>query len=188
MKSEFSIAIKQLAAEKNLPPEVVYQAMEAALVSAYKRDTDLGGNVAVRIDRDSGDHHVYLERTVVQEVADAKIEIGLPEARKRKPDVMPGDVLQDEVHPSQAGRIAAQTAKQVVLQRLREAEREMVFEEFSNREGDIVSGVVQRAEACFFAKLPGPGVNRRVNRPYPGFPYCCRCGEACHAADRLVSR
>jgi len=127
VKSEFSIAIKQLAAEKNLPPEVVYQAMEAALVSAYKRDTDLGGNVAVRIDRDSGDHHVYLERTVVQEVADAKIEIGLPEARKRKPDVMPGDVLQDEVHPSQAGRIAAQTAKQVVLQRLREAEREMVF-------------------------------------------------------------
>ena len=146
MKSEFSIAIKQLAAEKNLPPEVVYQAMEAALVSAYKKDTDLGGNVAVRIDRDSGDHHVYLERTVVQEVADDKMEIGLPEARKRKPDVMPGDILRDEVHPSQAGRIAAQTAKQVVLQRLREAEREMVFEEFSNREGDIVSGVVQRAE------------------------------------------
>ena len=146
VKTEFSIAIKQLAAEKNLPPEVVYQAMEAALVSAYKKDTDLGGNVAVRIDRDSGDHHVYLERTVVQDVADEKIEIGLPEARKRKPDVMPGDVLRDEVHPSQAGRIAAQTAKQVVLQRLREAEREMVFEEFSNREGDIVSGVVQRAE------------------------------------------
>ena len=121
--------------------------MEAALVSAYKKDTDIAGNVAVRIDRDTGDHHVYLERAVVQEVTDTKIEIGLPEARKRKPDVMPGDVLLDEVHPSQAGRIAAQTAKQVVLQRLREAEREMVFEEFSNREGDIVSGVVQRAEA-----------------------------------------
>src|SRR2546428_13772568 len=71
--------------------------------------------------------------------------IGLAEARKRKPDVMPGDVLRDEVHPSQAGRIAAQTAKQVVLQRVREAEREMGFEGFSNREGDIVSGVVQRA-------------------------------------------
>ncbi len=147
MKSEFSIAIKQLAAEKNLPPEVVYQAMEAALVSAYKKDSDIAGNVAVRIDRDTGDHHVYLERAVVQEVTDAKVEIALPEARRRKPDVMPGDVLLDEVHPSQAGRIAAQTAKQVVLQRLREAEREMVFEEFSNREGDIVSGVVQRAEA-----------------------------------------
>jgi len=125
----------------------VYQAMEAALVSAYKKDSDIAGNVAVRIDRDTGDHHVYLERAVVQDVTDDKIEIGLPEARKRKPDVMPGDVLLDEVHPSQAGRIAAQTAKQVVLQRLREAEREMVFEEFSNREGDIVSGVVQRAEA-----------------------------------------
>jgi len=147
VKSEFSIAIKQLAAEKNLPPEVVYQAMEAALVSAYKKDSDIAGNVAVRIDRDTGDHHVYLERAVVQEVTDSKIEIALPEARRRKPDVMPGDVLLDEVHPSQAGRIAAQTAKQVVLQRLREAEREMVFEEFSNREGDIVSGVVQRAEA-----------------------------------------
>jgi len=147
VKSEFSIAIKQLAAEKNLPPEVVYQAMEAALVSAYKKDSDIAGNVAVRIDRETGDHHVYLERAVVQEVTDAKIEIGLPEARRRKPDVMPGDVLLDEVHPSQAGRIAAQTAKQVVLQRLREAEREMVFEEFSNREGDIVSGVIQRAEA-----------------------------------------
>jgi N utilization substance protein A len=150
VKSEFMIAITQLAAEKNLPKEVVLQAMEAALVSAYKKDSDILGNVAVRIDRETGDHHVYLERAVVQEVTDDKIEIGLPEARKRKPDVMPGDVLLDEVHPSQAGRIAAQTAKQVVLQRLREAEREMVFEEFSNREGDIVSGVIQRMEAKHF--------------------------------------
>jgi transcription termination/antitermination protein NusA len=164
VKSEFMIAITQLAAEKNLPKEVVLQAMEAALVSAYKKDSDLPGNVAVRIDRETGDHHVYLERAVVQDVTDDKVEIGLPEARKRKPDVMPGDVLLDEVHPSQAGRIAAQTAKQVVLQRLREAEREMVFEEFSNREGDIVSGVIQRMEAKHFvvdlgkteAIFPGP--------------------------------
>lgn len=146
MKSEFMIAITQLAAEKNLPKEVVLQAMEAALVSAYKKDSDLQGNVAVRIDRETGDHHVYMERTVVQEVTDPKIEIALPEARRRKPDVMLGDILLDEVHPGHAGRIAAQTAKQVVLQRLREAEREMVFEEFANREGDIVSGVIQRIE------------------------------------------
>jgi N utilization substance protein A len=164
VKSEFMIAITQLAAEKNLPKEVVLQAMEAALVSAYKKDSDIPGNVAVRIDRETGDHHVYLERAVVQEVTDTQTEIGLPEARKRKPDVMPGDVLLDEVHPSQAGRIAAQTAKQVVLQRLREAEREMVFEEFSNREGDIVSGVIQRQELKHFvvdlgkteAIFPGP--------------------------------
>ncbi len=146
MKSEFMIAITQLAAEKNLPKEVVLQAMEAALVSAYKKDSDIGGNIAVRIDRETGDHHVYLERSVVQEVADAKVEMALNEARRVKPDVMLGDVMLEEVHPGHAGRIAAQTAKQVVLQRLREAEREMVFEEFSSREGDVVSGVIQRME------------------------------------------
>jgi N utilization substance protein A len=140
------IAITQLAAEKNLPQEVVLQAMEAALVSAYKKDVELQGNVAVRINRDTGDHHVYMEYTVVQEVADAETEIGLIEARRKKPDVMLGDILLEEVHPGHGGRIAAQTAKQVVLQRLREAEREMVFEEFSNREGDIVTGVIQRLE------------------------------------------
>ena len=140
------IAITQLAAEKNLPKEVVLQAMEAALVSAYKKDSE-PQNLAVIIDRETGDHRVYMERVVVQDVTDDKIEIGLQEARKRKPDVMLGDVLLDEIQPGHAGRIAAQTAKQVVLQRLREAEREMVFEEFSGREGDIVSGVVQRMEA-----------------------------------------
>ncbi len=147
MKSEFMIAITQLAAEKNLPKEVVLQAMEAALVSAYKKDSESQGNLAVRIDRETGDHHVYMERTVVQDVTDDRIEISLQEARKRKPDVMLGDAMLDEIQPGQAGRIAAQTAKQVVLQRLREAEREMVFEEFSGREGDIVSGVIQRLEA-----------------------------------------
>ena len=140
------IAITQLAAEKNLPKEVVLQAMEAALVSAYKRDVELQGNVAVRIDRETGDHHVFLERTIVTEVEDPGTEISLQDARKLRPDLQLGEAIQDEVHPGAAGRIAAQTAKQVVLQRLREAEREMVFEEFSNREGDIVSGVVQRIE------------------------------------------
>jgi N utilization substance protein A len=146
LKSEFMIAITQLAAEKNLPQEVVLQAMEAALVSAYKKDAEMQGNLAVKIDRETGDHRVFVEYTVVQEVEDPKTEVGLVEARRAKPDVMLGDIMLEEVHPSHGGRIAAQTAKQVVLQRLREAEREMVFEEFSNREGDIVSGVIQRLE------------------------------------------
>src|SRR3990170_7083857 len=141
------IAITQLAAEKNLPKEVVLQAMEAALVSAYKKDSELVGNIVVRIDRETGDHHVYLERTVVQEVTDPKVEISITDARLTKPHAIIGDTILTEVHPSHAGRIAAQTAKQVVLQRLREAEREMVFEEFSNREGDVVSGVIQRIDA-----------------------------------------
>jgi N utilization substance protein A len=146
VKSEFMIAITQLAAEKNLPKEVVLQAMEAALVSAYKKDADIEGDVAVRIDRETGDHHVYKQQTIVLDVTDPVIEISLQDARKQKPDAQLGEHILEEVHPGAAGRIAAQTAKQVVLQRLREAEREMVFEEFSNREGDIVSGVVQRIE------------------------------------------
>ena len=147
MKSEFMIAITQLAAEKNLPREVILDAMEAALVSAYKKDSDLQGNIVVRIDRETGEHHVFHEQTVVAEVEDPKTQIALPDARKIKPDATMDDVISTEVHPSHAGRIAAQTAKQVVLQRLREAEREMVFEEFSNREGDVVSGVIQRIDA-----------------------------------------
>jgi len=147
VKSEFMIAITQLAAEKNLPKEVVLQAMEAALVSAYKKDADIEGNVAVRIDRETGEHLVYIDRDVVQEVTDPITEIAIQDARKIRPDIQLGEKISDEIHPgAEPGRIAAQTAKQVVLQRLREAEREMVFEEFSSREGDIVSGVIQRIE------------------------------------------
>ncbi len=141
------IAITQLAAEKNLPREVILEAMEAALVSAYKKDSDLQGNIVVHIDRETGDHRVYREQKVVAQVEDPKIEISLQDAKKIKPDATIDDIIRTEVHPSHAGRIAAQTAKQVVLQRLREAEREMVFEEFSNREGDVVSGIVQRIDA-----------------------------------------
>ena len=146
VKSEFMIAITQLSAEKNLPREVILEAMEAALVSAYKKDSGLQGNIVVRIDRETGEHRVFQEQTVVAEVEDDKADISIQDAKKIKPDATIDDVISTEVHPSHAGRIAAQTAKQVVLQRLREAEREMVFEEFSNREGDIVSGLVQRIE------------------------------------------
>ncbi|MBI1885294.1 MAG: transcription termination/antitermination protein NusA [Chloroflexi bacterium] len=146
MKSEFLIAITQLAAEKNLPKEVVLQAVEAALVSAYKRDAGLVGNIVVRIDREKGSVHAHQQKTVVDEVTDPKIEVTVAEAKAYLTNPALGDVIEFEVTPANAGRIAAQTAKQVVLQRLREAEREMVFEEFSNREGDIVSGVIQRLE------------------------------------------
>lgn len=147
MKSEFLIAITQIAAEKNLPKEVVLQAVETALVSAYKRDSEATGNIVVRIDRDTGGVHVYAQRAVVEEVEDPRVDISLEEARRIKPDAQLGDIIENEVTPANAGRIAAQTAKQVVLQRLREAEREMVYEEFSGREGDIVSGLIQRMDA-----------------------------------------
>ncbi len=175
MKSEFMIAITQLAAEKNLPQEVILEAMEAALVSAYKKDSDLQGNIVVHIDRETGDHRVYREQSVVAQVEDPKTEISLQDAKKTKPDATIEDVIRTEVHPSHAGRIAAQTAKQVVLQRLREAEREMVFEEFSNREGDVVSGIVQRIDVKHIvvdlgkteAILP-PGEQVRTEHYRPG--------------------
>ncbi|MFQ5879115.1 MAG: transcription termination factor NusA [Dehalococcoidia bacterium] len=146
MKSEFLIAITQLSAEKNLPKEVVLQAVEAALASAYKKDTQEAGNISVRIDRQTGAVHVYSGRTVVESVEDPRLEMDVAAARRYKPDAQVGDVVNLEITPQDAGRIAAQTAKQVVLQRLRDAEREMVFEEFAGREGDTVSGVVQRVE------------------------------------------
>jgi len=147
MKSDFLIAITQIAAEKNLPKEVVLQAVETALASAYKKDSEATGNIVVRIDRNSGNVHVYAQKAVVEEVEDSRVDIALEEARRLKPDIQLGEIMEFEVTPANAGRIAAQTAKQVVLQRLREAEREMVYEEFSNREGDIVSGLIQRVDA-----------------------------------------
>jgi N utilization substance protein A len=146
MKSEFLTAVTQLSAEKNLPKDVVLEAVEAALASAYKKDNLASANLAVRIDPDNGAIHVYMQKTVVEEVVDSKVEMTLEEARGFQPDAQSGDVISIEVTPHNAGRIAAQTAKQVVLQRLREAEREVVFEEYSGKEGDIVSGVVQRLE------------------------------------------
>ena len=147
MKSDFLIAITQIAAEKNLPKEVVLQAVETALISAYKKDSEVTGNIVVRIDRNNGNVLVFSQKAVVEEVEDERVDISLKEARRIRPDAQLGDILEFEVTPANAGRIAAQTAKQVVLQRLREAEREMVYEEFSNREGDIVSGVIQRVDA-----------------------------------------
>ena len=148
-KNDFLTAITQLAAEKNLPKEVVFEAVEAALASAYKKDALANANLVVKIDGATGGARVFAQKTVVESVEDDKIEITLDEARAIAPNTYVGDVVNIEVFPQNAGRIAAQTAKQVVLQRLREAEREVVFEEYSGKEGDIISGVVHRLEARY---------------------------------------
>jgi N utilization substance protein A len=145
-KNEFIVAITQLAAEKNLPKEVVFDAVEAALASAYKKDALAESNVVVKIDPETGTTRVFTRRTVVAEVEDPETELTLEEARPLKAGAQIGDFIDHEVSPQYSGRIAAQTAKQVVLQRLREAEREVVFEEYANREGDIVSGEMLRME------------------------------------------
>ncbi len=146
MKNEFITAMTALAAEKNLPREVVLEAVETALASAYKKDDLANSIVVVKINPEDGSMKVFTQKTVVDEVEDDKIEMTVEEARRFRPDAKAGDVLTFDAAPRTAGRIAAQTAKQVVLQRLREAEREIVFEEYAGKEGEIVSGVVQRLE------------------------------------------
>ena len=137
MKSDFIIALTQLAAERNLPREIVLSAIEAALVSAYRKDSITSGqNISVKLDPAEGEVSVYIVKTAVEEVEDPQLEMTLADARKIKPDAEIGDVIPTETLPHTAGRIAAQTAKQVVLQRLREAERELVYEEFGEKEGD----------------------------------------------------
>src|ERR1700694_3412365 len=145
-KNEFLVAITQLAAEKNLPKEVVFDAVEAALASAYKKDALAESNVVVKIDPETGMTHIFTRQTVVDEIEDPVAQLLPEDARKLRPGIQVGEHIDSEVPAQYAGRVAAQTAKQVVLQRLREAEREVVFEEYSGREGDIVSGEMVRME------------------------------------------
>ncbi|MBE0415732.1 MAG: transcription termination/antitermination protein NusA [Dehalococcoidia bacterium] len=147
MKSEFMLAITQLAAEKNLPQEVVLDAVEAALVSAFRKNNFAANqNISVNVNPNTGKITVFAQKMVVERVADPRHELSLDEAREIKRDAQLNELIEVEATPKNAGRIAAQTAKQVVLQRLREAERELVFVEFSDREGEIVTGIVQRIE------------------------------------------
>jgi len=148
MKSEFVLALTQLAAEKNLPKEVVISAVETALVSAYRKDNFAPNQeISVKIDPATGKVRVWAEKVVVEKPEDTRKEISLAEAQKIKPDAEIDDTVEVEAMPRNAGRIAAQTAKQVILQRLHEAEHSAIFEEYSGKEGDIVNGLVQRIES-----------------------------------------
>ena len=148
MKSDFIVALKQLAAERHLPMEQVLGAIEVALASAFKKDNPASGqNISVTLNPNNGEVSVYALKTVVEAVEDDEREITLAEARRIRRDVGIGDeVAAAEPLPHNASRIAAQTAKQVVLQRLREAERELLFQEFAQHEGDIMSGIVETSD------------------------------------------
>lgn len=153
MKSEFVTAIKQLCAEKGVPESVVMEALEAALVSAYKRNFNTSGpNVVAEVDPNSGSVRIFLEQEVAQPTPEDEEllphQVTVEDARKIKPDAQLGDILRQDVTPpaDQLGRIAAQTAKQVVLQKLRDAERKLIYDEFAERKDEIVHGIVQRVE------------------------------------------
>ena len=145
MKTEFMVALTQLSAEKHLPKEVVLSAIETALVSAYRKDAFVAGqDIVAKINPNTGEVKVYVRKTAVETVADPLREISLTDAVKKDKNAQIGDTISIESTPPNAGRIAAQTARQVILQRLHEAEHHAIFEEFTGKEGDIVTGIVQR--------------------------------------------
>ena len=143
MRSDFMLAINQLCAERKLSVDVVLEAVEAALISAYRRNFGAASNIEVKIEPSTGDVRVYTLKEIVDTVQDPKIEVTLPEARKEMPEANLGDTLRIESTPRDFGRIAAQTAKQVILQRIREAERDAQYATFANSAGEIAHGTIQ---------------------------------------------
>lgn len=146
INKEFIEALSDLEKERGIQADVILEALEAALISAYKKNFGSSQNVRVEINRETGEIHVYFRKTVVEEVEDERVEMSLEEARLLDPEFEVGDMFESEVTPRSFGRIAAQTAKQVVVQRIREAERGMIYDAFAGKEGDIVNGLVTRIE------------------------------------------
>ncbi len=146
MKSDFLLAVTQLATERRLPRDVVLEAIEDAVRSAYKRDGAETDDIDVQILPTTGEIIVTVNKAVVETVTQPNDEITLEEARVIKPGVNIGDTISVEESPEDAGRIAAQTAKQVVMQRLREAERDQVYDEYAGRINELMTGVVQKVE------------------------------------------
>lgn len=146
MNKEFIRAIEDLEKEKHISKEILLEAIESALVSAYKKNYGTSQNVRVDINEETGDINVYMRMDVVsdEDFEDDLTQITLEEAMEIDPRYEVGDVVEYQVTPRDFGRIAAQTAKQVVVQRIREAERGMVFDNFITRQGEIVTGTVQR--------------------------------------------
>ena len=143
---EFLEALKEIVKEKGVNEDLMYEALEAALIAGYKKDNASAENVYVEINKEKGELKLFAVKDVVSEVEDIKTQISLGDALKVNPSLSVGDKVTLEVTPQKFGRIAAQTAKGVVVQRLREAERSVVYNEFVNREQDIVSGLVQRMD------------------------------------------
>lgn len=146
MNADFVKAVAQLGEEKGIAPDVLYGAVEEALVTAYKKNFGSAQNVRVELNKTNGDIRVYARKTVVETVTDTAQELSLEQAMLINKKYQVGDLLEEEVTPKNFGRIAAQNAKQVIVQRIREAERGMVYEKYASKENDIVSGIVQRVE------------------------------------------
>jgi N utilization substance protein A len=146
MRSDFMLAINQLCAERKLSVDVVLEAVEAALISAYKRNFGATTTIEVKIESNSGEVRVYTAREIVEHVQDPKAEIALADARQIRSDAQLGETVLVESTPRDFGRIAAQAAKQVILQRIREAERDALYTSFADSAGEIAHGAIQSVD------------------------------------------
>ncbi|MDS9470620.1 transcription termination factor NusA [Sporosarcina pasteurii] len=147
MSSDLLDALTALEKQKGISRDVLLEAIEAALVTAYKRNFNQAQNVRVDMNSDIGSMKVLARKDVVEEVEDERLQISLEDAHHINPAYEIGDIVEEEVTPKDFGRIAAQTAKQVVTQRVREAERGMIYDEYVDREEDIVNGIIERTDA-----------------------------------------
>lgn len=145
-KKELLQAVQFLKKEKGYPEDIVFESLEAALLQAYRKDPESNPESRVAIDRETGDFSVLAKKTVVETVEAPELEMSLREAQKVHTAFQIGDIVEVDVTPKTFGRSAAQMAKQMLIQRLREAERSSVYDEFSEREGDVINGIVSRIE------------------------------------------
>ncbi len=178
---ELILALEELENEKGIKKEYLIEAIENALITAYKRNFDSAENVKVVMDDKTGEAHLYAVKEVVEIVEDSKLQINLQDAKKISKKLEIGDNVDIEMIPKDFGRIAAQTAKQVIIQKLREAERDIVYTEFNDRKGEIVSGIIQKADNALvvmdLGKLEGvmpqkekmPTENYHVNDKIRGY-------------------
>ncbi len=144
MNGDFIDALHEIEKEKGISKEIIFDALESALISSYKKNFGSAQNVLVEMDRESGKVKVYATKDVVEDVDNPYLDISLEEAKAISENHQLGDVIRVEITPKDFGRIAAQTAKQVVIQRIKDAERDVIFDEFINRENEIITGQIQR--------------------------------------------
>ena len=192
-------AMDELEKERGIKKDYLIESLEGALVSAYKKNFDSVDNVKVTINQETGDIHIYSVREVVEKSEDPLLEISIDEARQINPKAEIGETVDLEIVPKDFGRIAAQTAKQVIIQKLRETERNMIFNEYNERKGEIVSGLVQKADKHIvvmdLGKLEGimlpkdqiPTEHYHVNDKIKGYVVDVERGEK-GAPQAIVSR
>ena len=143
---ELIMAMEELEKERGISKDYLLESLEVALASAYKKNFDSAENEKITMDSETGEIHIYAQKEVVEVIEDEKLQIVLEDARKIDKKAKLGDVINVEIEPKNFGRIAAQAAKQHIIQKVREAERNMIYNEYNDRKGEVVTGIIQKAD------------------------------------------